>query len=486
MLSDIRLILSTRFFVLLLLSSALLRSFFLYAYLPDKPSEFGPDEGTYSALAGYVADSLPVQDFPNYGPGLYNSVRTLIIPSSTLVRLGVSPLDSVRFISSLYGFLCLLIFFMCVVAIQRLNGNFENTSRIHLTYFNKSLFTLYAFLPSYFLWSNLGLRESASQLFIMITFYTCIKLIHLSGSIRWILVLFAPLMLMFAFGSRPETALLFAICAFIFSLIIAWKIRNYSILFVICTGFLLGQAFTTTPTVRSNESLVAVAFMGAETKSPQPAPVAETKSPQPEVKPELTKKCAYENQVLVEKNGKFICKKLKQYSIVERDPIAEAKTQFLKTQILEYKRNVNRLEARSALPESSCQFNFNGMLERISCSVSELPFRLPTFLVRPFPVIDSGSEFLNFAGIENVLWFFLICSTVLRVLQRARTEKSCMVISFLFTYFISFSLAAALYEGNLGTAFRHKSTILWPLILILILTNRSRVPENKESITFHK
>ena len=36
-------------------------------------------------------------------------------------------------------------------------------------------------------------------------------------------------------------------------------------------------------------------------------------------------------------------------------------------------------------------------------------------------------------------------------------------------YVILFASAAALVEGNLGTAFRHKSTILWPLIFILII-----------------
>jgi hypothetical protein len=291
-------------------------------------------------------------------------------------------------------------------------------------------------------------------------------------------------MLMLAFGSRPETALIFAVCAVTFSLIIAWKKKNYLVLFVICAGFFLGQAFTTTPTVNANERLVAVVITGTETKSPQPAQSVETKSPQPaqsvetkspqpaqSVETKYSKKCKFENQVLVDKSGEFVCVKMKTYAVVERDPIAEAKSQILRTQILEYKRNVNRLDARSALPESICKFNFNGILQTIFCNVSELPFRLPTFLFRPLPLIDSGTGFLFLASFENVIWIFLILSTVLRVSQRKRTQKNRMVTSFLLFFLISFSIAAALYEGNLGTAFRHKSTILWPSILILILTS---------------
>jgi len=51
--TDFRLALSKPFFVGLLISSAILRLLFFYFFLPNKPSEFGPDEGTYGTLANY-------------------------------------------------------------------------------------------------------------------------------------------------------------------------------------------------------------------------------------------------------------------------------------------------------------------------------------------------------------------------------------------------------------------------------------------------
>jgi hypothetical protein len=499
--TDLRLALSKRFFVGLLLSSAILRLFFLFIYLPNRPSEFGPDEGTYGSLADYVANDLPVQEFPLYGPGLYNSVRTLVVPSSILVRMGVSQLDSVRFVSSFYGLCALLIFIMSVIAIQKLNSKTGILEEVDLSYTNKLIFILYAFLPSYFLWSNLGLRESASQLFLLASFYLCIKIINSQGFTRWVIIVITPIVLMLAFGSRPETATLFSICALMFSFMIFWKIRDFSIAFVIFVGFVLGQAFTTTPTVKESEVLVAVKVTVAESKSPQPTQSAESKSPQPtqsaeskspqptqsaesksplpQVNSELSKQCNSENQVFTEKNDRFVCISTKQYIVIERNPIEETKSQILTTQILEYKRNVNRIEASSALPESSCTFNFSGILQTLGCNIIELPHRLPSFLFRPFPVIDSGSNFQNLAGIENTLWLFLISLGVLRVIRKWKIQENRFIISFLLSFLICFSAAAALYEGNLGTAFRHKSTILWSLLLILILTKESKVFRNK-------
>jgi hypothetical protein len=169
----------------------------------------------------------------------------------------------------------------------------------------------------------------------------------------------------------------------------------------------------------------------------------------------------------------------KQYSVIERNPIEQLKTQALRTQILEYKRNVNRLDAISALPESSCNYNFKSLIQRLSCNLEELPYRITALLIRPFPVVDSGSNFQNLAGFENILWLFLISLGVLRVIRKWKIQENSLLIMFLSFFLICFSTAAALYEGNLGTAFRHKSTILWPLLLLLVLTNESRVIRKK-------
>ena len=57
--TDLKVFFSSRFLRLLVLTSLFTRSFFQFIFLPKKPSEYGPDEGTYAALAKYVAEGLP-------------------------------------------------------------------------------------------------------------------------------------------------------------------------------------------------------------------------------------------------------------------------------------------------------------------------------------------------------------------------------------------------------------------------------------------
>ena len=39
-------------------------------------------------------------------------------------------------------------------------------------------------------------------------------------------------------------------------------------------------------------------------------------------------------------------------------------------------------------------------------------------------------------------------------------------LNFVYIFVVGFIVGSAIYEGNLGTAFRHKSSILWCLLLI--------------------
>ena len=95
--------------------------------------------------------------------------------------------------------------------------------------------------------------------------------------------------------------------------------------------------------------------------------------------------------------------------------------------------------------------------------------RLSAFLFRPFPIIDRGSLFLTAAGIENIVWLLMFLSIVIFLFRLNLRSHSIFPILSILLFIIFFSIATALYEGNLGTAFRHKSTIQSPLILLILL-----------------
>jgi len=114
---DIRMTLSSKPVIVILTLSALFRIVIHFLVLPNSPSVLGPDEGTYAALAKYVAEGLPVQEFPAYGAGLYNSAKSITLPSAFLVQLGMAELMAVRTIASIYGLASSLILALCFLAL---------------------------------------------------------------------------------------------------------------------------------------------------------------------------------------------------------------------------------------------------------------------------------------------------------------------------------------------------------------------------------
>jgi hypothetical protein len=507
------------------------RLFFQFAFLPKTPSEYGPDEGTYAALAKYVAEGLPVQEFPTYGPGLYNSARSLILPSSTFIRIGMNELLAVRLTSTLAGLLSLIMLSLCIIAIQNLPKDKNSFETPKLNYGQRLILIIFAFLPSNFLWSNLGLRESSSQFYLIAFTYFSLKLLSPKVNRKSLYSILSSISLILAFGTRPQTAMVFSLLAFVFSLILIWKLREFWILLAILVGFTFGQLFTVTPTLETTESLIAIKISNSESKPPAPSQSGEGKSPAPsqsgegkspapsqsveskspapsqsvESKPpapsqsveskspapavtenlqEITELCLKDGQILIGKSGNYECTKSKEYKVIERSAIESARQQVLTTQILEIKRNVNRLDAASALPESTCRVSIWKIPSKILCEIIELPYRLPTFLFRPFPLIDSGSSFLNLAGIENLLWLGLVLYAAFAAFKMNLNKMEKFTIAWLYTYIITFSTAASLYEGNLGTAFRHKSSILWALALGLLISHKDFKIRGRDSKLF--
>ena len=484
--TDLKVFFSSRFLRLLVLISLFTRLFFQFTFLPKKPSEYGPDEGTYAALAKYVAEGLPVQEFPSYGPDLYNSSRSLILPSSALIKIGMNELLAVRLTSTLAGLLSLIMLSLCIIVIQNLLNEKDGFTPLILNNVQRLFLIVFSFLPSNFLWSNLGLRESSSQLYLIAFTYFSLKLLSPKVELKLFYSIVSSISLMLAFGARPLTAMVFSLLAFMFSLVPLWKLREFWIFLAILVGFTAGQLFTTTPTLEIKESLVAVKISNSESKSPAPSQSIESKSPAPsqsieskspapavtENLQEISKFCLNKGQILIQKSEKYECRKLKEYKVIKKSPIESAKQQILTIQFLENKRYVNSLNAASGLPKSTCNISLWKVPSYILCNLIEIPHRLPTFLFRPLPLIDSGSSFLNVAGIENLLWLGLILYAAFAAFKKSLSKVAKFLVIWLYSYIITLSIAASLYEGNLGTAFRHKSSILWALTLGLLISHK--------------
>jgi hypothetical protein len=471
--SDLAIALRTRWVQSILLSSFILRVFFNNFFLPEKPSAFAPDEGTYALLSGYVADGKPVQEFPGFGPDLYYSSRSLIVPSSILIRLGVSELESVRVISSFYGLLSTLLVILCLITIMQ-----NRSSRLSFKDYGLRVLlpvTIFTFFPSNFLWSTLGLRESSSQFWLISACYFLLKLGYGTGRASIGYFLSASLSIVFSFGARKETALLATLCALMMSLYVVIKKRNLAIFSAISLGIFGGQMFISTPQVTVTEVFYLIPSKVTDSKSPTPTQSLESKSPTPTQSLESkspsspakarAEQCRKDQQRVKTQQGDFTCNLRLEHIKEVVNPIQSTKNQILAVKVLEETRKVRSIDAESALPESQCKTYSSPMQTAIFCNVRELPFQLTSFLLRPFPLIDSGSSFYNIASLENIIWFLLYLIFVYQLFT-TRVNKAEKFIVLGVTFFIvSFSTLASLYEGNLGTAFRHKSSILWTLIV---------------------
>ena len=457
---DIRFALSSRIVMTILAISTVCRIIFHFFVLTNSPSSFGPDERTYAALAKYVAEGLPVEEFPAYGAGLYNSAKSITLPSAFLVQLGMGELSAVRTIASTYGLASTLMLVLCFLALFRLrNQALQKSSPVFDRRF-LALLLIFTFFPSNFVWSTIGLRESGSQFWLISTFYFILKLLNSAGRDLWKFTGFCSLALTLAHGTRPETALVFSLIALLASILLLVKFRKFFPLFAILFGVFAGQAFTTTPQVVAEESLGAFKII-------EPKQILEARQDD-----SASVMCSQADEIIKFDGSEFRCKYSKTYQVIERNPTKTLKNEILTTQILEYKRNVNAIDAQSALPVNECQGPSRDIFRLIECNLNELPYRLFAFLFRPLIFFDQGSTTLTFAALENLGWMILIPISVWVSLRKRENTLDRGVNLSLISYVTVFASAAALYAGNLGTAFRHKSTILWPLVFILMIAPR--------------
>jgi len=150
---------------------------------------------------------------------------------------------------------------------------------------------------------------------------------------------------------------------------------------------------------------------------------------------------------------------------------------------LENKRNQNTFGAQSALPKSACSSTAKDLVKILKCTLFDFPYRFFAFLFRPLILFDQGSYTLSLAALENLCWLILIPLSIWLSLRKKENAVDRFINLGLTSYAIVFASAAALYEGNMGTAFRHKSTILWPLVFILMIAPNV-LPKLRSKFTF--
>jgi sulfur carrier protein ThiS len=98
------------------------------------------------------------------------------------------------------------------------------------------------------------------------------------------------------------------------------------------------------------------------------------------------------------------------------------------------------------------------------------------FLLIPFIFIDNGSLFLNIQSVETPIWLFiygLFFVGLYKLARRWREFDYAVMIATLFA--LEFVAISALTEINVGTALRHRSLLLIPILVIWVARKKKAV-----------
>jgi hypothetical protein len=363
-----------------------------YVTLPNQPSRLAPDEGTYAQLVDWIFSGKPVQDFPDYGDGLFNSAKLLILPSLGLSHLGASSLSSVRLISLLFSVLNIFLFYSLLKSIQPIEKR--------KTLFKLAL-AIYVFLPSHMIWGLLGLRESLTEFGLLVTFYF-MRRIFLDQAASYFNYFYLILGLYATYNVRPQLGLVLSVVVFFSIMFKFWKskIIVLALLFFPIANFFAGSV-------------------------PLGLPQSVTTATE-------------------------------EYSASPEDVAA----------YFEDKRTGNQLFANSKIESPSCDLDL-ARFSSLKCELGRLPVAILQVTFRPLIFLDSGNLTQSFASLENLIWIFLyifILLTSKKLLSEGSRDFELPATVLLFL----FAIGAGLYEGNIGTAFRHKGILLPFLLLILV------------------
>ena len=435
----------------IIITSIIVR-FIAFFLLPSRPTAaLAPDEGGYAEIARLVASEQPTT---SYG-GLYFISRTLVLPAAALNNFGLEALSSVRIIASIYGVLTLiLVAFLIIQSVDKYAIHSELTlKRSNLII---GLFIVFAFLPSHLLWSMLGLRESPMEFWVLCALSATFLAVNLQEKVTFSIALLLTISIILLFNTRPQVAWLLSVTILV-SLILSSKKRVAFVLALLtliasgvgyCSVFLQKQdRFTIFPTDSSAPDSSA---------------------------------CQESNQIITIQEKEYKCIKIRSWDFSSLQNPGEIIVK--ETIALPDRHKGNQVSAASAIQTLSCPITEEREADKYFCLAWRSPYMAATFLFRPLIFIDTTSTSSLIAGVENIAWLGAAVFIIIMLIKKRRLAFIGPLAPSLI-FFILYCVGAGSYEGNMGTAFRHKSLILWVILLLLasVMAAEKRPKSRNES-----
>ena len=312
--------------------------------------------------------------------------------------------------SSIYGLLISVLIAGVIIKVSKNNTKalFEKNQNLVLI-----LFLVFTFLPSHFLWSILGLRESSVEFWTILTLIMAHSVIYLKEKRLPVSIIYLIGIVM-VFSSRPQVGLVLGATLVIYFL---FKIKIKEARFLVVTtiiGILIGSALSSAP----------------PTASPTALPTA----------------------------------------LPTRDfTLNIIQKTFAEARKFHTQHKANQVGAESVISTISCPVPSVPSAADLLCFLWRTPYSASTFMFRPIIGIDVTSKSSLAAAIENIFWLGVPLFIFIAFMNNRRLAFAHTIIPSLLFMSIYIAMAGA-YEGNMGTAFRHKSLVLWAVLLLLAST----------------
>jgi len=438
-----------------------------FSMLLGNITAFAPDENVYKSIFSRLYSAGFTSDVLGFNGAWEPWLRLAYLPAKLLTYVGFSDLIASRFLAISYSTLATYL----VIRIAQANNRDNRLFKV-------AVITI-SFIPTVFLWSSIGLRESFLYLEISAIFYSYSRLkshidvrnifilgiaifsLAMTKNYIYILFLFATLitLILFTFVNREN----FVNHLLVLSLTLLPLAVNPTLIPAI-SNYLLGQV--------EKVDTIEIGDINNDGRCDPLEPCANESGDGGVASSDKDKQ---ESMALVATGGMTVHALLRQLEGSPNSFVAKIANFFGITTKLK------AVSSNAIVPITDKQVARN--MKQLSLQQAGLkkPGQVlkssAKFLLVPFIFIDNGSLFLNIQSIETPLWLFIYCLFFLGLFQlisRRREFDYAVMMATLFA--LEFVAISALTEINVGTALRHRSLLLIPIVVIWVA--RKKKPAN--------
>jgi hypothetical protein len=436
-----------------------------FSLLLGNITAFAPDEGLYKDIFSRLYSADFTSDVLGFNGAWEPWIRALYLPAKILTYLGFSDLYAVRFLA--IGYSTLATYFL--VKLAKENNRDSKVLRIALI--------SVSFIPTVFLWSSIGLRES----FLYVEISGILYFLSKVGEKIEVKTFIGLGIAVFSLSMTKNYIFILFLFAFIISLTIFTFIKRKNYL-----AHLLILAIALIP-LAVNPTLVPAigGYFKGQIEKPETSVVGDINNDGRCDSFEFCegtgsgagsdKNGEVETLDNVATGGMTVHALLDQLQGNPNTIISKIASALGITAKLDATSNASIVvETDKTVVENQKKLSLQqaGLTHPDQVIKSSLKF-----LLVPFIFLDNGSLFLNIQSVETPVWLFiyaLFFVGLFQIIRKRRELDYAVMIATLFA--LEFVAISALTEINVGTALRHRSLLLIPILVIWL--SREKKPSS--------